>query len=306
MIIGSDNPQIVSARGLFGKTSSWMYNLLRHVQPGLMLDVGAAAGEMTVKMLGMNGHSKVIAFEPFPGNWPHFERKVGKDARAVLRPVAAGSEPGTMPFYVKSESTGKEAGWDGFAGYSSAGSLVRPEDGVTGKTFNVEVVRLDDEIRDHVRFAKLDVQGAEMHVLKGMASLLDGGVDMLCMEYDATDSAAIEHMFSRGWTCLDGGYSIIARQEPDPKEWEVTFRAIQSTGAPLIGGWPRNAPRELGPYMAWMQQQGEALGCVYTDLVFVAPHYHAQFMRAAGDMCSFLEAYFAARDALNNGQHRPS
>ena len=47
-----------------------VYDWLRSMKPGLMLDVGAAAGSKCVKMLAASPHSSVIAFEPFPGKSP--------------------------------------------------------------------------------------------------------------------------------------------------------------------------------------------------------------------------------------------
>ncbi len=49
------------------------YEILAQFEPGLFLDVGAAAGFATRLMLLANPGGEVIAFEPFAGNIPHLK-----------------------------------------------------------------------------------------------------------------------------------------------------------------------------------------------------------------------------------------
>ena len=79
--------KIRSGRPYFKKTSS-VYQRLANLEPGLMLDVGAAAGHMSRLMLRHSPRSHVIAFEPFPGNWRFLEDTV---AAAVKRSVVSES-----------------------------------------------------------------------------------------------------------------------------------------------------------------------------------------------------------------------
>jgi precorrin-6B methylase 2 len=57
---------INSGQSLFGERSTSVYDVLAHLEPGLMLDVGAASGGTTALMLRRSPQSRVIAFEPFP------------------------------------------------------------------------------------------------------------------------------------------------------------------------------------------------------------------------------------------------
>jgi len=66
----------------------------RHLKQ--MLDVGAAAGSTTRQMLQNSPQSRVIAFEPFPGNFPHFERTIGGDPRVTFVKAAVGPETWTF------------------------------------------------------------------------------------------------------------------------------------------------------------------------------------------------------------------
>jgi FkbM family methyltransferase len=295
VIIGTENPQIVSARGLFGKTSSWMFNLLRHLDPGLILDVGAASGEMTKKMLAFSPHSRVISYEPYPGNWPHYERTIAGDHRAVLRKVAVADKAGEAHFHVASTVTGAEKGWENFVGYSSVGFLAEGPGSAEGLGLSVPTVRIDDEVSEPIRFVKIDVQGGEMAVLNGMAGLLDRqAVDILSVEYDGTDSSPARHLFERGFACLDGGYTIrpLLDKKIDLMDWEITYESVQSTGRPIYGGWPRSCPRALSDYVAWMERHRQGIGVVSTDLVFVSAKFMPQFLRASAAMYEFLEIYF--------------
>ena len=69
--------EVYSGRFLFDELEHAIYKFVANFEPGLILDVGAAAGYYSAFMVQLSPKSKVLAFEPFPGNWPHFEKRVG-------------------------------------------------------------------------------------------------------------------------------------------------------------------------------------------------------------------------------------
>lgn len=71
-----------------------IYDLLRFLPPGLMLDVGAAAGYATRPMLANSPESEIWAFEPFAGNHQFFRKTIGDDPRVRLFPYAVGAYAG--------------------------------------------------------------------------------------------------------------------------------------------------------------------------------------------------------------------
>ncbi|WP_431190591.1 FkbM family methyltransferase [Bauldia litoralis] len=77
------------------------YAYLGDLVPGcLFLDVGAASGGTCTAMLKYSPASHVIAFEPFPGNWPFFEKAHADDPRVDFRRCAVGAESGQASFAV--------------------------------------------------------------------------------------------------------------------------------------------------------------------------------------------------------------
>ncbi|MEM7114856.1 MAG: hypothetical protein AAF614_20640 [Chloroflexota bacterium] len=51
----------------------FVYDVLSYLNLGLCVDVGAAAGHITRKLCHVGGEqTRVVAFEPFPGNHVYF------------------------------------------------------------------------------------------------------------------------------------------------------------------------------------------------------------------------------------------
>jgi FkbM family methyltransferase len=129
---------------------------------GVLVDVGANWGYFTLLWAAANPANRVIAVEASPRNFEPLKRNIDANgfSRQVIRHnVAAGMEPGTMPFDLGPEGV---YGWGGFSAAASQ------------STVDVPVQRLDDLCADfpHVDVLKIDVEGAEVMVLKGATTLL--------------------------------------------------------------------------------------------------------------------------------------
>ena len=144
---------------------SFVQRLLR---PGMtVLDLGAHHGLyslLATKCVGRDG--KVIAFEPSPRERRRLERhlKLNGAVNVSVEPYALGPERGDAELYVV------ENGEDGC-------NSLRPPDVLDPVTsVPVQLRRLDDELQrigvTHVDFIKLDVEGAELGVLRGATALL--------------------------------------------------------------------------------------------------------------------------------------
>jgi FkbM family methyltransferase len=101
----------------------FMYDILPAMAMRLAVDVGAAAGEHSLRIrLDGGADLHVVALEPFPGNHPMFERRVADLDDVRLMKKAASDESGNhVRFIVTSVVQGTESGWQGKAGYSSVG-----------------------------------------------------------------------------------------------------------------------------------------------------------------------------------------
>src|SRR5436189_74409 len=103
----------------------FIYEVLRQAPPQMCVDIGAAAGAVTLKLYSLNpGKCRVVAFEPFPGNFAHFETTAGTLPNVSLVRKAVSDSIGVAQFYVPSSVQGAEAGWEKQVGYSSVGFLV--------------------------------------------------------------------------------------------------------------------------------------------------------------------------------------
>lgn len=274
--------EVLSGQILFGERRHAIYTVLPFLEPGLMLDVGAAAGAFTYLMLKMNPQSRVYAFEPFPGNHPFFEKRLAGDQRATLIKKAVGEKPATVNFYVSSVVSGSEKGWSEMAGYSSLGHIVSAFNPKSMKSISVECCRIDDVADDHVRFCKIDVQGGELGVLKGAQGLISGkGIDVLFVEFGG-ELEILEFASANGYAIFDSEYIITpVKSAAGARNWNIFHEVAKSTGSTGQLAWPVAPPRDFGGYCKWLKSEFNRIGSISTDLVFVREDYIPKFLEAA-------------------------
>lgn len=135
--------------------------LARHVKPGMtVLDIGANIGLYTCLLSRLVGDTgRVVAFEPEPVLFGCLQRNCAANARqnVVLHKAAVGAASGTATLTRSAVNSGDNRVREGQAG---AGDAVR-------------MVTID-EVLGNVRpdFIKMDVQGYELHALRGMSRTL--------------------------------------------------------------------------------------------------------------------------------------
>lgn len=138
--------------------------LLRQVQPGArILDIGANIGLYTVVLarhVGEQGH--VYAFEPDPTNFSLLSRNIAANGLQNVTAVqkAVSDRNGTARLYLSKTHSGLHR--------------LHPS-GVCGNSITVDCVRLDDFFPNNtcrIDLVKLDVEGHEVSVLRGMLELM--------------------------------------------------------------------------------------------------------------------------------------
>lgn len=135
----------------------------RLVMPGsTVIDVGANIGYNTIHAARRAGpRGRVVALEPTPDNLAVLRRNLAASglANVVVEAVAAGRVAGTRDFFVRGEK--------------SAVNSLFPESCYAHVTdiLRVPVVPLD-ELVEAADVVKIDVEGAELDVLEGMARIL--------------------------------------------------------------------------------------------------------------------------------------
>lgn len=139
--------------------------LLRHMEAdGVFLDVGANVGYFSLLLANAAPELRVISLEPNPPIAALLAESIGRnhlDARISLHRVAAADTAGTLQFGVDPVNTGHSR----LANEHHVGS------------FSVETIVLDDWLPSRLdgrrlALVKIDVEGAECRVLRGMSALL--------------------------------------------------------------------------------------------------------------------------------------
>lgn len=141
---------------------------IRACSPAAVLDIGANKGQFSLAVRSLAPAAVIHAFEPLPAAADVYTRVFSDDPLVQVHRVAVGAERSTVPFYV----TDRE----------DSSSLLRPGAGqeaafgvVQDREIEVEVVPLEDEVDigalPRPVLMKIDVQGAELEVLRGIASL---------------------------------------------------------------------------------------------------------------------------------------
>jgi FkbM family methyltransferase len=131
---------------------------VRVSQGDVVVDAGAQIGIFSVKVADRAG--RVWAFEPEPSNYELLCYNVAPYSNIKSMNVALWSSNGRMPLHHNREHVG-------------AHSLLPLPEGVSDYNVEVETIRLDDVIEDQVDFIKMDVEGAEIEVLKGAMQILE-------------------------------------------------------------------------------------------------------------------------------------
>lgn len=152
------------------------------VRPGdTVFDIGGHIGAVAIalsRMVAGQG-GKVYSFEPNREMWPHLLENLAINGIENVShiPMACFSEGGKLMKFYSEPSF-----------YKAGSSLVRPILGA--KTFDVVTIAVD-EFCDvnvlHPSFMKIDVEGAEIHVLRSARKLLDSSHLPIIIEYQATE-----------------------------------------------------------------------------------------------------------------------
>lgn len=147
--------------GVMGKDDLAFFE--RHIKPGMtVVDIGANLGLYSLSIAKLVGDSgRVYAFEPAPSLYCAAARNIqrnGGDRIVRLENVALGSKDGTAILHL--------------GGFNSGNNRVVASTQDAGGV-RVPLARLDDVLPDsRVDWIKIDVQGWEIEVLRGMQETL--------------------------------------------------------------------------------------------------------------------------------------
>ena len=186
------------------------------------VDIGANIGFFSLlfgQLVGPSG--RVLAFEPQPRIVDRLVRNVGLNPNLPIQvdARAVSDAPGRLEFF------------NGSPGHSGIASLRRREDASDVTT--VEVVALDEVLGEdhHVQLIKIDIEGAELHALRGMQRTIEKCSPDLIVE--------VSDHFLRGM----GG----SGRELCEHLWQYgyTMYVIDYDGCRQVGEWSDSLPAQF-------------------------------------------------------------
>jgi FkbM family methyltransferase len=196
------------------------------VDPGdTVVDVGANAGFFTLLAASRVGPAgQVLAFEPVPAVWAALNLNVDLNGvrQVSLHRVALSDANGTLTMY------------EGPPSHRGVSSLRPLGDGFA--THQVEVRCLDDWMHTlrRVKLIKIDVEGAEQHVVRGMRRLIERDAPFLVVEVTDAYLRKMGHSASMLFGSLAAlgyrmfritGSGLVPVDRP-PLTWDAQFNAL--------------------------------------------------------------------------------
>jgi FkbM family methyltransferase len=191
----------------------WLCRLLR---PGsTAFDVGANLGVFTVPLArAVEPSGAVVAFEPHPGNVARLQANVDLNALSNVRiePRAVGDYDGMLELRLSTDAA---------FGSTASGAVLQD----AGSTVRVEVVRLDriwaSLGEPEIDVLKIDVEGAEIGVLRGAAQLIGNTRPAILLEANTEEQLHRLRRELRSWGYRDS-------QPPGFMPWNHLFQALTS------------------------------------------------------------------------------
>lgn len=216
--------------------------LFSALRPGTtVFDVGANIGLMSIPLLSDAAGVRVVSVEPSPRNHAALARTVAESihrSRWELLACALGAQAGETTFHCARPE------WGAFDGLRDTGRV--------GQTEAVQVqVRTLDELweergRPDVCAVKIDVEGADLDVLRGATVCLRACRPLVLVEWNAENLAAFGHdkaallTFAQSVGCdLFAMPGLVLTASPDhlraQMQFEESFVLLPATDRVLIG-----------------------------------------------------------------------
>ncbi|MGY6553113.1 MAG: FkbM family methyltransferase [Wenzhouxiangella sp.] len=196
------------------------------IQPGdRVFDIGAHLGDRSSAFAALGAH--VLALEPQPRLFAWLERLTGRSGRVTCLPLAVGAEPGRLTLAssrVNPTVASLSAAWRDQVSSRQAGFAEVEWD----ERLSVEVTTLDVLIERYGEpsFCKIDVEGFEIEVLRGLSRPLAA----LSLEF-------VQGALDQALACIDRLEVIGAYEYQVVAGEQRRFHFEGWLGVPVIRDW---------------------------------------------------------------------
>ena len=164
--------------------------LLKDIDTGTIIDVGAYIGDTAQLYQNYFSKYKIYCFEPFSESYDYLCKRFIDDSNINIINKALGCNTERRKLYLSS--------------FPNLNSLNKPNERSWGfndeKSIDVEIITLDDFCLknniNHIDILKIDVQGAELDVLKGGEEILkEGKISLINIEWQVVPLYEKHHKY---------------------------------------------------------------------------------------------------------------
>ncbi len=212
----------------------WLLEQLGDVR--VAIDAGANVGEWSEQAVqSWPNLELLICFEPVQWAAEELTRRLGSDSRVELVPCALSDRPGTVTMW--QEPVGGTMS-SAVAGYSAD----------TATPIVVEAVTLDDELErrgiERVDFLKIDVEGLDLHVLRGAVRALQAQrIGVVQFEYGCAWQRAGSTLRAAYALLADAGYRTLLVTPDGLRDFPLDAMTELYAYANFVGLSPKLASR---------------------------------------------------------------
>jgi FkbM family methyltransferase len=216
----------------YGGFESGLTRLFRHLLSStrLVFDVGANVGYYTLMAASVvEGHGEVHAFEPVPHVFDNLlgNAKLNQFRCLRLNQCALADVDGEAPLFIPDNAAWSNASL--VSGYAPAQRSIRT------RVLRFDTYCLSQNV-ERVDLIKIDVEGAELAVLRGMGSLLHAWRPDIVLEVLAPFAAELDQFFQgtlyRKFLVTDDGLHEMSRITAD-----AVYRDVYLSCAPKLPVW---------------------------------------------------------------------
>lgn len=205
--------------GLYDSSSiNFMRSLLEKLDSPVVIDIGANIGNHLLPILPLV--KKAIAFEPQPKTFDKLNRSVEKNkfTNCTVENFGLGSKDEELPFY------------ENVAGNNGSSSFVKEKNSDNTKIVPNLLIKNGDSVIDELSidkldFIKIDVEGFEYEVFKGIEKNIKKYSPVILMEWDASTTGK-DFLTNDVFNTILSDYQVFVLEEKYPwwvrnKLWSI-------------------------------------------------------------------------------------